>query len=70
MITQKEKEIHEAIQMNLNNLLDKIDLVIFHLKKSNFDYKDYTTELLKYQFGIKNILENDFNEKAIKTKTT
>jgi hypothetical protein len=70
MITQKEKEIHEAIQMNLNNLLDKIDLAIFHFKKSNFDYKNYTAELLKYQFGIKNILENDFNEKAIKTKTT
>jgi hypothetical protein len=45
-------------------LLDKIDLAIYHIEKSNIDYNHHIDTLLKTKKDIKKILNTDFDKLA------
>lgn len=63
-MNKKETEIHETIDMNLTNLLDKIDLSIYHIDQSHEDYDHHLYDLQQVKKRIKRILNTDFDKLA------
>ena len=63
-MNSKETAIHEAVAMSLTHVLDKIDLTIYHIEKSNEEYHNHIQELQKNKKSIKKILNADFDELA------
>ncbi|NJM80979.1 MAG: hypothetical protein HC854_17695 [Flavobacterium sp.] len=63
-MNKKELEIHEAVDMTLTNILDKIDLAIYHIDKSNEDYNNHIYNLQEMKKNIKKILNKDFDKLA------
>ena len=67
-MNKKETIIHEAIGMNLTNLLDKIDLCIYHLQTSHEDYDHHIYDMLQIKKRAKRVLNADFDKLAINKK--
>jgi hypothetical protein len=63
-MSPKETEIHEKIYMNLTNLLDRIDLAIYHIQQSSEDYNDHLSDLRTSKRSIKAMLNKDFDQLA------
>jgi hypothetical protein len=63
-MNKKETKIHETLDSNLTDLLDKIDLCMWHMQQSNEDYKNHLYDLQQIKRGIKIILNADFDKLA------
>jgi len=63
-MNKKETEVHETIDMSLTNLLNKIDLSVYHIAQSNEDYDHHIYDLQEFKRRVKRILNTDFDKLA------